>query len=161
MKHDILLISNTNLFTVLSSSFLSPLVQAHVLNVRYTNEEMDRHSVFVQQVKEARMNHMYETGLTKDSHVFVFDDRMVYRLERAKQEIHPSLVIIELRNFKEQEQFLLKYATECFHVPVVAFSPMSKKNEKIYTFLQHLGVRDMITSYNKDAFENVIRRNLV
>lgn len=161
MKHQVLLISNTNLFTVLSSSYVSPLVQAHVLNVRYSNEELDRQGIFVQQIKESRMNYFYETGVTKSNNDFVFSDRMIYRLERAKQGLLPHLVIIEIRNFKEQEQMLLKYVMECFQVPVVVFSAISKKQEKILSFLDHLGVRDTISSYNKDAFENVIKRNLI
>lgn len=160
MHNHVLLISNSNLFTVMSSLYLSPLVQSHVLNVRYSNEEMDRQGIFIQQIKEARMNFFYEMGITKSTNDFIFSDRMIYRLERTKQELHPGLVIIELRNFKEQEQFLLKYVMECFGVPVVVFSPINKKLQKVSDFLGHLGVRDMITTYNKEAFENVVRRNL-
>jgi hypothetical protein len=156
----VLLISNSNLFTAISSSYLAPFVHAHVINVRYSNEEMDRQSVFVQQIKEARMQHFYESGLVKSTNDFVFSDRLIYRLERARQELHPDLVIIELRNFKEQEQILLKYAMDCFEVPVVVFTPITKKQEKISSLLHQVGVRDMITNYKKEAFENVIKRNL-
>lgn len=156
---NILFVSNSNLFTTLSHLYLSNEYNCHVLNVRYSNEHLNKQEHFFQQLKELKLHYFFVLGLVKSKYDFVFSDRLANRFKTLINTNPPKVIFFEMKTYKESEWNFLQFIKANFPYPIVCF--LSDGFEKtIFVRLSNLGINEVVTSYDSQVFKNVAKRNI-
>jgi CheY-like chemotaxis protein len=158
MNDTILIVSNTNLFSILSPIFLDNF-KFDLINVRYSNEYLTRDEQIIQQLKEMRLDYFHKKGIIKSKNDFVFNVKLTARLEQTIQKINPGLILFEMETKKEQEWALLQYLKRNHAIPVIVFSTSTIQEEDEQ--LMEIGVSEVLTSFDKERFKRVVKRHLV
>jgi hypothetical protein len=162
-QSDLLLLSNSNLFSFFMQRFLKKRHKYTEFNVRYVNENISYNEHMLQQIEDLFTRSYYMRGLAPSPHEFEFHDRLTNRFEQVLQQHNYAMILFELKTLKENEWKLLNYIQEHHDLPVTVFTPTLKeenKEMKLLSRLKEYGVSEVITRYDMIILEKSIRRFL-
>lgn len=159
MKKRALIVANSNLFTVYSQLLLKETHECTALNVRYSNEKMNRSTHFIQQIKDVFNHDLYQKGLTFSKYEFGFNQALTMRLDAVYSHIKPSIIFFEMKTMQPAEWLTLDYMHKHFACPVAVWIPAEEDHEQTILRLFKNGVKEVITRLDEHAFRDIIRRN--
>lgn len=160
MKKNVLIISNTNLFTVLSSRFISDSFNCSIFNLRTEYEKFDHQEHMIHQFREHLLHSEYSERYDKIKFNFNFNEIFLYRLNNFLKDFKPDVFLIELKTFNDNEYRLISYLFEKFKLPIIVFSPVTEPSQDVMFNLAEVGVREILTKYNEKNFLNSVNRNI-
>jgi len=161
MKKNILILSNSNFFTVFSRLFLYKFFHLENLNLRYANEEMDDNEHYINQVKEMQQDFHYKRGFLRSRYFFSYNERLVYRISKNIEKKKPHMIFFEMKTFENGEWAVLQYLNAHYSIPIVTFIPATEKSKETMFRLAECGVREVITQYEEELFISAIKRNMI
>ncbi|QST02737.1 hypothetical protein IMZ31_19500 (plasmid) [Pontibacillus sp. ALD_SL1] len=159
MSQTVWLLSNTNLFSVLSLKAFQPLTPILPLSLRYENEHMSEGMFFVQQIQEYFMDQYMMRGMAVAPYDFSFNERMVGRMNERFTESPPRLLFMECRTLREGEWSLIRL----FHswgIPMLLYVPAEMYTEQLPVELMKLGVKEIVTAMDLHAFSELAKRHI-
>lgn len=159
MKKQALIVSNSNLFTVYSQTILREDYACHVLNVRYQNEEMTKTNHFIQQLKELFHEEYRHYSFAAPLHEFRFNQQLTNRLDKAIEQIKPSIVFFEMKTLQPSEWLTLDYLHKQYDCPIAVYLPPEEDEEQVVLRLFKNGVKEVMTRLEETAFRDIMRRN--
>jgi hypothetical protein len=160
MTKNILILSNTHLFTVFSQLFLNKTYTCTLLNVRFPNEKMTKEEHFMHQLSEVYHHFHYKRGLVRSTYLFSFTTHLSHRISFAMSNTQPHVIVYEMKTFEEHEWILLRYLHQTYPLNIVAFIPPEQKSKETMFKLAEHGVREVITQLDEDIFKHAVKRNL-
>lgn len=160
MKNHVLVLSNSNFFSVYSHLLLYRHISLTTLNVRYANEEMDKNEHLFQQLSEFYQDMYYKRGMIAERYLFAFNEQLVFRISKAIGKKRPNIILFEMKTFDETEWRLLKYLHAHFVIPIVVYISEPTKSQDIMFKLAESGVREVITQLEETLFINAFNRNI-
>ena len=161
MQNQLLVIANSNVFTVLTHVFLQNHYSCSFLNVRYSNEDLTPDEHFVQQLKEIRLDRHYKKGIIRSKHEFAFTERLILRLERSIHASSPQAILYEMSSTNDAEWIFLSYIKETFpHLPLMVFVNVKKQKEQTREYLRKIGIQEIVLDYDKNNFLSLVKRNI-
>ena len=158
MKAKALLLSNSNLFSVLSQKAFQEHFACEELNVRYANEEMTKDDFLFQQLDE-----LYESVYFKNNQFFspfdyAFNERLSRRVDQAISHHEPAIAFCELKNVSQADMAMIRFLSQK-NIPLIVFVPVEKDNESLAFDLMDYGVKEIVTEYDLPLFRELAHRH--
>lgn len=160
MANNILILSNSNYFSVLSHLYIHRHFPTTTLNVRYPNEEMDANEHLFHQFQEHFHDLHMKRGMITDRFSYDFNESLAYRVHRTIAQQQPSIILIELCSFHASEWQLLHFLSAHFAIPIIAFVSSDVRSASLMFQLAENGVREVITQFDETLFLNAFHRNI-
>lgn len=160
MKKKVLIISNTNLFSVLCPKMISKDYEVEIFNLRYANESFDLNDHMVNQIREFLLDLDFADNSPDLRYNFSFNEMFLYRLNNYIKRFEPDLVIIELKNINDNELKLVDFIYKKYNIPIIAFNSDKEKSQNVMFNLAEVGIREILTKFNENNFTDSIERNI-
>lgn len=160
MSNNILILTNSNFFNVLSNRFLINNFNCLTLNVRYPNEDMSREEHFIYQIQELYNEHYWKKGMVRSKFTFPFNESLLFRIDMAFRKHKPSMVFFEMKSFEDSEWMVLRYISQNYKIPIATFIETGENSNQMMLKLAQNGVREVVTKLDEAIFNNVANRNL-
>jgi hypothetical protein len=158
MKRSCLILSNSNLFSVLSLKGFQPYYYCNERNLRFSNENMNKDEFLFQQIEDLYKDYYYKKGLLFSKSDFAFNNHLLYRIKTCITMNNPGLIFLELQSLKDIEWSLLSFLAQT-KIPILLFVPPEKNNERLAFELMNYGVKEIISEYDILLFEELARRH--
>lgn len=155
MKKRVLIISNSNMFTILSRVFLETNFDCDVFHLRARTEEMTRSEQFAWQVKDMHRRQLVVSGVLHSHTEFPFTERLAARLSARISQWKPDVVLVEVHTMNEAEKQLLSYLVNTFSLPTVLYSEFVHSSD-VLREINSIGIRGCIWNMDKTLFIQVV-----
>lgn len=159
MGKGVLILANSNAFTVLTNRTLSKSFKPHLLNVRYENEAMSKDDHFFQQLQDVYYAWLYKEGYLPSPYLFTFNERLHERIEETMYRVEPSVIFYEMKTLDEAEWTLLKSIKSTYDTPIVACIEEGMIGQNIHRLLKY-GVREVVSNLEEQKLISVASRNI-
>lgn len=160
MNKNILLLTNSNLFTVYAGTFIKKHYESKILNTRYPNEEFTKEEHFANQIRDVFNEYYCSRGILHSRYYFTFNERLALRIKTTIEDSNPSMIFYEMQTLSNAEWSLLEFLHETYNIPIAVYVPSEDKIEKNLSKLAKRGVREIFTQLNEEVFKSIIKRYL-
>lgn len=158
MTKNVLCLSLSNFFSVLTHLSLKDVSTCHTLQLCYPNEELSNVQHDFKQLDLMRLSYYYRKGLIPSMSPYSLDAHLSSRIEYALKTLSPSLVFMEYDVLQQRDYDVLACINRLYDGPVILFSQQDKSRHSMHDLLRH-GVNELSHSYSKDTIRELFFRH--
>jgi hypothetical protein len=159
MRKKILLVSNSNFFSVLSRLYLKDDYDCQLFHVRCENESLTKEEHFIWQLREMNKEALVQKGILNSKHEFYFSDKLCERFDSQISLFKPDMVIVELKSMDQAEFQMIHYLTENYDFPVTVYNDFVT-DSSVFSKLDSLRIKGCVWAMDKSLFLDTVKFNL-